>query len=107
MDRPGVCQVLEGSGEQGRMEETGCKISCGAPTTLAVKGLTVMMVMMKARSKQCFSFNFQCCGYYYYSISIYEQVPFDRAGSWGWVCSQLGCVTQYGGLQHVNWGMWN
>ena len=26
MDRPGVCQVTEGSGEQGRMEETGCKI---------------------------------------------------------------------------------
>ena len=38
MDRPGVCQVPEGSGEQGTMEETGCKIMCGAPTTLAVKG---------------------------------------------------------------------
>ena len=38
MDRPGVCQVLEGSGEQGRMEETGCKIIFDAPTTLAVKG---------------------------------------------------------------------
>ena len=32
-------QVPEGSGEQGKMEETGCKIICGAPTTLAVKGL--------------------------------------------------------------------
>ena len=38
MDRPGIWQVLEGSGEQGRMEETGCKIICGAPTTFAVKG---------------------------------------------------------------------
>ena len=27
-----------GSGEQGKMEETGCKIICGSPTTLAVKG---------------------------------------------------------------------
>ena len=38
MDRPGVRQVLEGSGEQGKMEETGCKIICGAPTNMAVKG---------------------------------------------------------------------
>ena len=27
------------------MEKTGCKIICGAPTTLAVKGLMVMMMM--------------------------------------------------------------
>ena len=32
MDRPGVCQVPEGSREQGKMEETGCEIICGAPT---------------------------------------------------------------------------
>ena len=38
MDRPGVCQVPEGSGEQGKMEETGCKIIFAASTTLAVKG---------------------------------------------------------------------
>ena len=38
MDRPGVRQVPEGSGEQGKMEKTGCEIICGAPTTLAVKG---------------------------------------------------------------------
>ena len=42
MDRPGVRQVPEGSGEQGKMEKTGCKIICGAPTTLAVKGLMMM-----------------------------------------------------------------
>ena len=38
MDRPGVRQVPEGSGEQGRMEGTGCEIICDAPTTLVVKG---------------------------------------------------------------------
>ena len=37
MDRLGVRQVPEGSGEQGKMEKTGCKIICGAPTTLVVK----------------------------------------------------------------------
>ena len=31
MDRPAVHQVPEGSGEQGKMEETGCEIICGAP----------------------------------------------------------------------------
>ena len=43
-DRPGVWQVPEGSGEQGKMEKTGCKIICGAPTTLAVKGLLMIDV---------------------------------------------------------------
>ena len=38
MDRPSVCQVPEGSREQGKMEETGCEIICGAPKTLVVKG---------------------------------------------------------------------
>ena len=38
MDRPGVRQVPEGSGEQGKIEEIGCEIICGAPTTVAVKG---------------------------------------------------------------------
>ena len=37
MDRPGVRQVPEGSGEQWTMEETDCEIICGAPTTFAVK----------------------------------------------------------------------
>ena len=45
MDRPGVWQVLKGSGEQGKLEKTGCKIICGAQTTLAVKGLMMMMMM--------------------------------------------------------------
>ena len=33
-----VRQVPEGSGEQEKMEETGCETTCGAPTPLAVKG---------------------------------------------------------------------
>ena len=45
MDRPGVRHVPEGSGEQGKMEKTGSKIICGAPTTLAVKGLLMLMLM--------------------------------------------------------------
>ena len=38
MDRPGVGQVPEGSGEQGKTEETSREIICGAPATLAVTG---------------------------------------------------------------------
>ena len=37
MDRPEVRQIPEGSGEQGKMEETGCEIICGARTTLALR----------------------------------------------------------------------
>ena len=40
MDKLGVRKVLEGSEEQEKkMEETGCEVMCGAPTTLAVYGL--------------------------------------------------------------------
>ena len=46
MDRPGVRQVPEGSGEQGNMEKTGFRIIFGAAMTLAVKGLMIMMMMM-------------------------------------------------------------
>ena len=38
MDRPEVRQVPEGSGEQGKVEETGCEIICDASKSLAVKG---------------------------------------------------------------------
>ena len=38
MDRPGVRQVPDGSGEQGLMENTGCEITFGATTTLADTG---------------------------------------------------------------------
>ena len=42
MDRPWLRQVPECGGEQGKMEKTGSKIICGAPTTLAVKKLMMM-----------------------------------------------------------------
>ena len=38
VDRPGVCQVPEGSGEQSKMKEIGCVVINGAPTTPAAKG---------------------------------------------------------------------
>ena len=38
MVRPAVRQVHDGSGEQRKMDETGCEVICGAPTTLAIKG---------------------------------------------------------------------
>ena len=44
MDRPGVRQIPESSGGQGKMEKIGCKIICGAPTTVVVKGLMMMMM---------------------------------------------------------------
>ena len=49
MDRPGFRRVPEGIGEQGKMEKTGCRIICGAPTTLAVKGLTTITMTMTIR----------------------------------------------------------
>ena len=39
--------------KQGKMEKTGCKIICGAPTTLAVKGLMMMMMMNDFRHLCC------------------------------------------------------
>ena len=61
-DRLGVHQVPDGSGEQRKMEETGHKIICGAPTTHAVKGMmmTVMMVM-------------SCCNFFLNIIHSLEQ----------------------------------
>ena len=49
MDRPTVHQVPEGSGEQRKLEETGCEIICAAPTTLVVKGLMMMIIMSSVR----------------------------------------------------------
>ena len=51
MDRPGVRQVPDCSGVQGEMEKKGCKITCGAPTTLAVKALMMMMMTMMMKNK--------------------------------------------------------
>ena len=52
MDRPGVRQVSVGRGEQGKMEKNGCEIICGAPTTFAVKGLMMMMMMIPTTLNQ-------------------------------------------------------
>ena len=38
VDRPGVRQVPGGSGEQRKIEESGCEVICSVPTTLVVKG---------------------------------------------------------------------
>ena len=35
----------------GKTEKTGCKIICGAPMTLAIKGLMMMMMMMELTLK--------------------------------------------------------
>ena len=43
---PGVRQVPEGCGEQGKMEETGCEIICGAPTTLKLIFLTLSKILV-------------------------------------------------------------
>ena len=39
MDRPGVQQVQESSGEQAKMEKSGCKIICGAPNDPCSQGI--------------------------------------------------------------------
>ena len=44
MDRPGVRQVPQGSGEHIKMEEIDCEIISNAPTTLAVKGKVMLMM---------------------------------------------------------------
>ena len=50
MDRPGVWEVPEGSGEQRRVQETGCEVICGDSVTPAVKGL--MKVKVKTDSPE-------------------------------------------------------
>ena len=54
-DRPGVCQAPEGSGEQGKMEETGCEIICDAQMILMAKGLMMMMIVPLKRGGQTVS----------------------------------------------------
>ena len=44
MDRPGVRQVIGGSAEQGKTEETVCEILSGVPKTLTVKGYMREMI---------------------------------------------------------------
>ena len=65
MDRPGVRQVPEGSGEQGQMEKTGCKIICGTSTFLMVKGLMMMMMNVHCLPAyvMCWSISVFVCPY--------------------------------------------
>ena len=51
MDRPRVCQVPEDSGEQRKMEETGCEVISGAPTTLEVNGSVKVKVKASETNK--------------------------------------------------------
>ena len=76
MDRPGVCRVPEGSGEQGKMEKTGCKIICGAPMTLVVKG------WMRDRCTDYLTMGWGCCFFLYSSknFSCYYNYMVDDKG---------------------------
>ena len=50
--REWIGQVSECSGEQRKMEETGCEIICGAPTSPTVKGWMMMMMMMNGYTEE-------------------------------------------------------
>ena len=78
MDMPGVWQVPEGSGEQGKMGEkkTGCKIICGAPTTLAVKGLIMMMMNSAIMNDSTMTFTSR--------LKMAQAVKLDRGGELLW-----------------------
>ena len=85
MDRPGVLQVPEGSGEQRKMKETGCEITCGAPTTLVVKGLVMMMMFIEVIRFQsvvivvCVIFCSLVCLFFLYSNeTTYARLVFVR-----------------------------
>ena len=46
MDRPRVRKVPEGSGEQRKIEETGCEVIRGAPATTSVKGQMKVKIIL-------------------------------------------------------------
>ena len=56
MDWPGVRQVPEGIGEQGKMKETGCGIICGAPMTHMVEGQIMMIIIIMVRADNMYSY---------------------------------------------------
>ena len=110
MDRPGVRQVPEGSGEQGKMEKICCKIICDAPTALAVKGLMLMMLMMsiaKKKKRKKISLSKYACAilhYIFVLLNFYSRSFIDRnsgrrfagkrfftATSGGGCCFYLAC----------------
>ena len=71
-ERPGVCQVPEGSEEERKMEESGSEIICGAPTTLEVKGLMMMMMT---------------CSWILISIAVYSVIK-----DYSWVVKLQWCA---------------
>ena len=90
--QPGVRQVPDGSGEQGKMEKTGCKIICGGPTTLAVKELMMMMILIWKQIVLPLSF--------FFSFFLFltdrewqgaEQDRVRRGGALMFYCLQLTC----------------
>ena len=91
MDRPGVQQVPEGSGEQGKMEKSGCKIICGAPTTLAVKGLMMMIMMMGTLTVFEQSLNF----------GKMNHMCKTKLGKTERMITQISSVTFFAGFMHI------
>ena len=79
MDRPGVRQVPESGGEQGKMEKTDCKIICGAPTTLAIKGLMMMTPVTSRMTTQRVAV-FERKGYLRYSGSVCDRSVLALSG---------------------------
>ena len=99
----------KGSGEQGIMEKTGCKIICGAPTTLVVKGLMMMMMCVHDRErrqdKERETAFLHCHWSVYISNSPWSRWhrphKFYRQG-WGSKQSCHGVVALPLGLQHTH-----
>ena len=54
IDRPEALQVSEGSCEQEKMARTDCKVVCGAPTTLVIKGLIMNLSIYTIRANKFF-----------------------------------------------------
>ena len=103
-----------GQWRQGKMKKTGCKIICGAPTTLAVKELMMMMMMkcgcfrlaggkkswMKWNGRNFFTFTYPLIarvvlGTLYALVSVLqklgEQKSRDPGGRWSTQSYSLTC----------------
>ena len=87
-DRPGVRQVPEGSGVQGKMDETGCEIICGAPTTLTVKG------EMRDEMRDCHTDH-----HYHYTYTSPQNVAHTHPLSVCFSVTFIWCPEHYSGTQ--------
>ena len=92
----------EGSGEQGKMDKTGCEIICGAPVTLMVKGLMMMMVMIRCTCQSNQSYLTDCGGNIFFQ---YRSLGKETAALFSTLSE-----TSFSGslLLHAkgNWGSW-